>query len=128
MTTRQLTNAELVLIEQLWKLGEACPEDVQNSLLDAGKDVTGGTVRKMLLILVKKGHAVRKKVGRKYIYQAAKKQETTRKALLKDLINRAFDGSPSLMVASLIEDRSVSMDDFEEIKRMIEDYNKEETE
>ena len=126
MTQRQLTNGELALLDQLWKLGEACPEDVQNSLKETGKDVTGGTVRKMLLILVKKGHAVRVKKGRKYYYQAAKKQETTRKALLKDLLNRAFDGSPSLMVASLFEDRSVPVDDFEEIKRLIDDYNKEE--
>ncbi|MFC1490506.1 BlaI/MecI/CopY family transcriptional regulator [Candidatus Latescibacterota bacterium] len=128
MITHQLTNGELALLEQLWKLGEACPEDVQNSLRDSGKDVTGGTVRKMLLILVKKGHAVRTKIGRKYIYQAAKKQETTRKALLKDMIIRVFDGSPSLMVASLFEDRSVPSDDFAEIKRMIEDYNREKSE
>ena len=70
MITQHLTNGELELLEQLWKLGEACPEEVQNSLLDTGKSVTGGTVRKMLLRLVKKGHAVRQKIGRKYYYQA----------------------------------------------------------
>ena len=43
MIQRQLTNGELELLDQLWKLGEACPEDVQNSLRESGKKVTGGT-------------------------------------------------------------------------------------
>ena len=125
MMQHQLTNGELELLDQLWKLGEACPEDVQNALKESGKVVTGGTVRKMLLILVKKGHAFRVKSGRKYYYRAAKKQAVTRKALLSDLIDRAFEGSPSLMVASLFEDRAVPDDDFEEIKRLIDRYYKE---
>ncbi len=128
MTTIKLTNGELALLEQLWKLGEASPEDVQNSLRAIGKVVTGGTVRKMLLILVKKGHAVRTKKGRKYMYRAAAKQVVTRQALLQDLMNRAFDGSASLMVAALFEDSSVPVDDFKEIERLIASYNKEKTE
>jgi len=125
MTDVKLTNAEILLLEQLWKLGEASPEDVQNALSAGGKDVTGGTVRKMLLGLYKKGHVTRTKESHRYIYTAKEKPSATRSKLLGDLMLRAFDDSASLVVAALFKDNKVDEDDFKEIEQLIASYKKE---
>jgi predicted transcriptional regulator len=124
MPENQLTNAELLLLEQLWKLGEASPEDVQRALAVSGKEVTGGTVRKILLSLYNKDYAVRTKKSHRYMYSAREKPSITRVRLLKDLMSRAFDGSASLVVAALFKDSGVDDIDFEEIEKMVADYKK----
>ena len=39
--------------------------------------------------------------------------------MVVDLLRRAFDGSATLMVATLLDSRNVSQRDLEEIKRLI---------
>ena len=125
MPKQQLTNGELLILEQLWKLGEASPEEVQNSLRNVGKEVTGGTVRKMLFRLFNKEYVIRTKKSHKYIYEVKEKPEATRRMLLQDLMNRAFDGSASLIMAALFKDNALHDDDLKEVVQMITAYRKE---
>ena len=55
-TTKTLTEVELEFMQILWTEDEASPEDIQKNLLQKGRTLTGGTIRKMLSILMKKGY------------------------------------------------------------------------
>jgi len=122
---KTLTVVELEFMRKLWKLGEASPEEMKKSFGDSGKVLTGGTIRKMLGILLDKGFVERKKEGRAYRYRPAAPAEKTKSELVKDIINRAYDGSLAHMFASFLGNEKVSPDDLDKIAVMIERHRKE---
>ena len=115
----RITNVELEFMNVLWSSGKATPEDIQQSLSDNGKFLSGGSIRKILMILMKKGYVDREKLGKGHIYYAIIGQEQTNKNIVHDLINHAFGGSASLMVSTLLGSDEISNDDLEKIEKLI---------
>ncbi len=122
---KTLTVVELEFMRKLWALGEGTPEDMKQSFDTDGRNLTGGSVRKMLGILIDKGFVERTKHGRTYIYRPVVSEEKAKTFLIKDVLNRAFDGSISYMFASFLGNENVKADDLEKIARLIEEYRKE---
>ncbi|MCE5248627.1 BlaI/MecI/CopY family transcriptional regulator [bacterium] len=120
-----LTEVELEFMQMLWSLKQAAPEDMQNALLEKGRELTGGSVRKMLLILMKKGYVQRIREGKKYVYSAQVPQEQAKRSMLNELMDRAFGGSASILVATLLKSSSVPEDDIVKIERLIAEHKKE---
>ena len=114
-----LTGVELEIMHILWRLEQAAPDDIVTGLAANGRDVTGGTVRKMLSILIRKGYAARTRDGKKYLYRPAVMRSVARKGMVADLMDRAFGGSAALMVAALLDDPTVPDEDIERITRLI---------
>lgn len=114
------TGVELEIMHVLWDRREAAPEDIVAALAERGRDVTGGTVRKMLSILIRKGYASRTRDGKKYLYCPAVKRSTARKGMVADLMERAFGGSAALMAAALLDDPAVPEKDLDRITQLIE--------
>ena len=123
--TSTLTEVELEFMQILWAVKKASPEDMQNALLKKERTLTGGTIRKVLLILMKKGYVERVKQSKKYIYSPKVLQNQANRGLIQDLLNRAFDGSASLMVAALLDSHTVPKEDIEKIEHLIADAKKE---
>ena len=123
--TKTLTEVELEFMQILWSNNEASPEDMQKALVKKGTNLTGGSIRKMLLILMKKGYVERVKQGKKYVYSAKVHQDQANRSMIHDLLNRAFGGSPSLMVATLLDNRTVSDEDIGKIEQLIAERKKE---
>ena len=115
-----LTGVELEIMHILWEREDAAPDDIVDALAGHGREVTGGTVRKMLAILMRKGYASRTRAGRKYLYRPAVMRSAARKGMVADLMDRAFGGSAALMVAALLDDPSVPEEDLDRITRLIE--------
>ena len=124
-TTNTLTEVELEFMQILWSKKEAAPEDLQNTLLEKGRTLTGGSIRKMLSILMKKGYVKREKQGKKYVYSPKVQQEQANRNMLREFMNRAFDGSASLMVAALFDSQPVPEEDIAHIERLIAEHKKE---
>jgi BlaI family transcriptional regulator, penicillinase repressor len=122
---KTLTIVELEFMRKLWASGKATPEEMRQSFEDEGRILTGGTVRKMLGILIEKGYVERDKQGRTYLYRPAVSAEITKSGLVKDVLNRAYDGSISHMFASFLDNEKVSPDDLEKIAILIEEHRKE---
>ena len=117
--TRTLTEVELEFMQVLWSEKEASPEDMQNALLKKDRFLTGGSIRKMLSILMRKGYVKRTKLGKKYVYSAHIQKDQANRSMLHDLLDRAFGGSPSLMVAALLDTKPIPGEDVEKIERLI---------
>ncbi|MFO7956803.1 MAG: BlaI/MecI/CopY family transcriptional regulator [Candidatus Brocadiia bacterium] len=120
--SRTLTDVELEFMRVLWDEGEATTQDVQHSLEEQGRRLSGGSIRKMLSILVEKGYAARRKDGRAYLYRPTVPERRAHRNMVRDLLRRAFDGSASLMVAALLDASAASEDELDEIKRLIEEH------
>ena len=122
---KKLTVTELEFMRKLWAMRDATPEDIKQSFEDESRIMTGGTVRKMLGILMDKGYVKRDKKGRTYLYRPAVSAESTKSGLIKDVLNRAFDGSFSHMFASFLDNEKVDVDELEKIAILIDKYRKE---
>ena len=125
-TSPTFTEVELEFMHVVWAHGEVSTEIMQNALHDQGRDLSDGSIRKILSILLRKGHLTRRRVGRNFIYTANVHKNQAHRNMVQDLLKRAFDGSVSLMAAALLDSRDLRDNDIEEIKRLIAEREKEE--
>lgn len=126
--SRTLTEVELEFMQVVWSAGEVSSEHVVEALRRQGRDLTGGSVRKMLSILVDKGYLTRRRTGQNFLYKAKVGREQATGRMVTDLLKRAFGGKASLMVAALMDSRAVRDGDIDEIKRLIAQHETEERE
>ena len=122
--TRTFTEVELEFMRVLWTSGEATPDDIQNTLSERGRALTGGSIRNVLAILVEKGYVTRRKKGKTHLYTARVHEEQAQESLVQDILTRVFDGSESLMVAALLKNRDVDREEIKEIERLIAERKK----
>ena len=123
-----LTEVELEFMQVIWSADEITSEAVQDALRRQGRDLTGGTVRKMIGILFEKGYLSRRRQGQGFLYRAKVDEKQATRTMVTDLLTRAFGGRASLMVAAMLDSRAVRDGDVAEIKRLIARHEKGETE
>ena len=120
--TRVLTEVELEFMQVIWAAGsEVTTEDVQQALRDGGRELSDGSVRKVLSILMDKGYLSRRQEGRGFLYRAQVPADKANRSMVVDLLRRAFGGSAALMVAALLDSRAISDSDIREIRRLIDE-------
>jgi len=118
---RTLTELELEIMRIVWATEKATVGDLSEALEDAGRPLALPSIRTMLGILQKKGYVKRRRGGRGYSYRASVPAGQAKKRILKDLIDRAFDGSASNLVAALVSEGMVDADDLAKARRLIRD-------
>jgi len=123
--SRTLTDLELLIMQILWNHEERSVEEIRENLAKQGRDLALPSVRTMLSILKDKGYTTRRKIGRGHAYKAVVPREKARKNILKDLVERAFDGSAMNLVAALVDASMVSEKDLARVKSLIRKYEKE---
>ncbi len=111
------TEAELSLLNILWKIGPATVRQVHETVSE--KQCTGyTTVLKILQIMHDKTLVVRDETNRAHIYAAADSQGFTQSSLLRDLASKAFGGSTSKLVMRAL-DESTSKEEIEDIRQLL---------
>ncbi len=114
----RLGRLEMQIMNVVWELGDATVHDVKDALTK-GKTPAYSTILTMMRKLEQKGyldHTVRE---RTYVYRATIGQQDTRSDLLGDLVARLFDGSPALLVNSLLDQKGISEEEVQQIKALI---------
>ncbi len=120
-TSPTFTEVELEFMHIIWDCREATTEILQERLHEKGRDLSDGSIRKILSILVRKGHLTRERVGRGFVYKAKLPRNQAESSMIRDLLHRAFGGSVPLMAAALLKGEEIRPGDIDEIKRIIED-------
>ena len=123
--SRTLTTFELEIMCIVWDQEETTVPDVRRALEDAGRPVALPTIRTMLGILEQKGYVTRRAAGRRHAYRAAVSADAAQRGILKDIIERAFDGSALSLVAALVKGEMVPRRDLNKVARLIEQREKE---
>lgn len=113
------TEGELAILRVLW--AHAGPMTVRevHRVLSRSKDTAYTTVLKMLSIMAEKGLVRRDESERSHTYAATQTEAVVQASLLKDLLRRAFAGSPSALMQNALEQDIASDADLEEISRLI---------
>jgi predicted transcriptional regulator len=102
----------------VWERRTATVRDVYEALLERRR-VAYTTVMTMMKILERKGYLSRKQVERAYVYRPAQPKNSVIRVMVRDFVNRVFNGSAEPLLVHLIEDRHLTADEVEEIRRLI---------
>jgi predicted transcriptional regulator len=119
-----LTDGELRLMEVLWERGAATVSDVVEAL-PKSLPLHYSTVLTTMRILEKKGYLKHVKEGRAFVYKPVVDKEEAREGAVSQLLRRFFEGSPELLVLSLVEGKKIDAEEFGRIqKRIAEERDK----
>jgi BlaI family penicillinase repressor len=113
-----LTGQELEIMKVIWKLGTPTVRQVYETLLEHRK-VSYTTVMTMMNILEQKGHLVKTQEDRAYLYHSAKPRNQVIRGMVREFVNRVFNGSAEPLLLHLVEDRKLSEKDIEEMRTLI---------
>jgi predicted transcriptional regulator len=117
------TDAELEILNVLWERGPSTVRDVHETISE--RKTTGYTsVLKLMQIMSSKGLVEREETHRTHVYSAAMPQEETQRALVSDLLDRAFNGSAARLVLQALESRRASAEDRALIRKMLAEYER----
>jgi len=114
----RFTQGELEVMRILWKGGELKPADIHSHF---PRKITNPTLRSYLMILLEKGHVVRRRVGKAYYYRAKTRRESTFRSMLRDLARVCCDGSVQNLLCQLIRTEKLSEADLLALKRLSEE-------
>jgi BlaI family transcriptional regulator, penicillinase repressor len=114
------TDAELEILNVLWQRGPSTVREVYEVLLES-KDIGYTTILKLMQIMSEKGLVSRDETDRSHVYEAERAQDETQRQLLSDLLDRAFNGSPTKLVMQALSSKKASKEELAEIRRMLDE-------
>jgi len=115
------TPGELEVLQIIWRHGPCTVRQVLEEL-NKTRSRAYTSVMSLLNVMVEKKLLRRKPDGRAFLYSARVEEQPTLREMVADLMERAFGGSPEMLVAHALEQTDPSAQQIDEIRRMIEDY------
>jgi predicted transcriptional regulator len=113
-----LTEQELEIMKIVWDQDAVTVRDVYEALLEKRK-VAYTTVMTMMNILEQKGHLRKSQDDRAFVYRSTKPRHQVISGMVREFVNRVFNGSAEPLLLHLVEDRKLSEKDLEEIRTLI---------
>jgi BlaI family penicillinase repressor len=120
---RGLTAAQLEIMEVVWSAGEVGVAEVWKALA-ARRPIARNTVQTTLARLHERGWLKARAQGNAFLYSAARPRRSVLARMVGRLVDTAFGGSPSGLVAAIVESRRLSGEEVERIRRIIDDAEK----
>jgi predicted transcriptional regulator len=117
------TAGELEILRVLWRLGPSTVRDVHEALRERRVGYT--TVLKLLQIMTEKGLVKRDESQRAHVYEARLPQEQTETQLVRDLVDRAFGGSPGRLVMQALSSRKATPEERDRIRQLLDELEGE---
>src|SRR5437870_13407354 len=99
--SRTLTEQELEIMKIVWQLEAATVRDVYQALLERRR-IDDTTVMTMMNILEQKGYLKKRLKERAYVYQASRPKNQVIKAMVRDFVDRVFNGSAEPLLMHLV--------------------------
>jgi predicted transcriptional regulator len=115
-----LTKVELELMKHLWEIGEGTVKDVI-AALPGDRKLAYTSVSTILRILEQKGILQSRKQGRAHIYTPTIARAHYETNSLINYVKNVFDDTPAMLVKRLLDTETLSADDIEEIKKMLDE-------
>lgn len=113
-----LPRSELQVMKVIWQKGEASVRDVWEVLYPE-KKLAYTSIASTMRKLEEKGFLTHEIRGRTYIYRPLIGEEEVSKGMVKDLIDRLFEGSAERLLMTLVEAKKIDEEALERIRRKI---------
>ena len=118
----QISDAESVVMDVLWKRSPLSAEDVVASL-SSRQDWQEATVKTLLNRLLKKGAIDAEKDGRRYLYAPVLQRGDWVQGESESLLDRVFGGRVAPLVAHFSEHRKLSRKDIADLRKLLEEID-----
>ena len=117
--TQELTRAELEIMQIMWDR-EAC---FVNDILEALPEPKPAynTVSTVVRILEKKGFVTHRAYGKSHEYSPLVDRDTYTQGFMSSVLNNFFGGSASRMVSFLSENKGISVEETDEIIKLLKE-------
>jgi BlaI family penicillinase repressor len=115
-----LTPQELAIMKVVWKLDKATVRDVYEALREK-RPIAYTTVMTMMKILEDKGYLKKSKAEKAYLYKPSRPRQQVVSAMVRDFVDRVFDGAASGLLLHLAKDGRLSKDERQHIRRIVEE-------
>lgn len=113
-----LTAQELEIMKIVWDHHPSTVRDVYETLL-ARRKVAYTTVMTMMKILEQKGHLRKSAADKAYLYSPTRPKHQVIGSLVRDFLDRVFNGSAEPLMQHLVADKRLSDDELAAIESMI---------
>ena len=118
------TKFELSILNVLWNNGPGTVREI-HAIVNKSKPTATNTVLRMLQIMTEKELVTRDDTVRPQIYRARYSQQQTQTHLVKDLIQRAFDGSVKEIILRALSTRKPSPKTLKAMEKLLEEFEGE---
>lgn len=118
------TEAELEILQVLWKFGP-CTVRFVNDKLNEKKKVGYTTTLKIMQLMFEKKILKRDEKKRSHIYRPAVKEKDTQKLLLDRFLDTAFGGSAMKMVMQALGNHKTSKEEISRIRNFLDNLEGE---
>ena len=116
-TSSTLTEQELEIMKIVWDRDRTTVRDVYEVLL-AKRKIAYTTVMTMMKILEQKKYLKKTQVDRAYVYRPAQPKGKVIGAMVREFVNRVFNGSAEPLLVHLVKEHDLSREDLAEIAQM----------
>jgi predicted transcriptional regulator len=111
---------ELAIMKVVWRRKDASVRDVYETLRER-RSVAYTTVMTMMNTLEAKGYLKKAIDGRAYRYRPAIPERRVVTAMVREFVERVFDGSAAPLLAHLVTQSDLSDTEREELRRLIDE-------
>lgn len=122
-TDIRLGKLELQIMNVVWEKGKATVHDVKEAL-GKGRKPAYSTILTMMRKIEAKGYLEHEVENRTYIYRSTISQKDVRHSILGDILNRLFEGSPTLLMNCLVEQNDITETELRQINKLIKEAGK----
>jgi len=112
-----LTGQELEIMKIVWERDSVTVRDVYEALLERRK-VAYTTVMTMMKILEQKQYLKKNQADRAFVYRPAQPKRQVIGDMVRDFVNRVFNGSAEPLLVHLVEEHDLTRKDLEEIAKL----------
>ena len=102
----------------VWERESVTVRDVYEALLEHRK-VAYTTVMTMMKILEQKQYLRKSQEDRAYLYRPARPKQQVIRGMVREFVDRVFNGSAQPLLLHLVEDRRLTETELREIERAI---------
>jgi BlaI family penicillinase repressor len=115
----QPTEVEMQILRILWELGPSPVREIHRRL-EAAKGTSYSTTVKMLAVMLDKKLVTRDEDAQPHVYKAALTRDVAGKRLLRDLIEKVYDGSAHSLVLQALSTQRATQEERDEIRRLLD--------
>ncbi len=120
----QPTEVELQMLRILWDLGPSPVREV-HARLNEQKGTNYSTTVKMLSVMLEKRLVRRDENASPHIYRAAVSRASAGKRLVRNLVDKVYDGAAMSLVLHALRSTKASPQELDEVRRLLDEMEEQ---
>ena len=124
MGTQRLTNAEMAIMELLWKSERLTARQIREQLYNDSDKAQHGTVQRLLQSLEEKQFVSRDRSLGVHLYSAIVSREVYGSLQLESLANKLTGGSIAPLLTHLLDEKKLGKAEVKRLRKLLDEAQK----